>query len=148
MLCRSGKSGRFAVCGKRGSVPAGVSLCRSAKSGRFGDCRKGQKREKLGSTLGGGGLGLHGSAETWTWYTYDVWGNEEDGFEVNETFRRGSIQLPANADEDAILPALRKAGYLSSGATKRTVEVDWGDEGWIELTIAKNGKPLGRLTKE
>ena len=34
----------------------------------------------------------------WELRTYDVWGNAEDGFEVNNTFSRGSFELEATLE--------------------------------------------------
>jgi hypothetical protein len=37
---------------------------------------------------------------TWRLYTYDVWGNEEDGFEVNDVFRTDTaVDVESEEDE-------------------------------------------------
>ena len=38
--------------------------------------------------------GLSGPPERWQVRTLDVWGNEEDGFDVNDRFNAGTIELP------------------------------------------------------
>ncbi len=44
----------------------------------------------------------------YTLLTYDVWGNEKDGYEVNNTFSTGTtIELPTNASDKDIKRALR-----------------------------------------
>lgn len=70
---------------------------------------------------------------------YDVLGNEEDGYEVNNlcTCTTG-IEI---ADD------VKSINFLSEKATTETVELE-GDNFYIELTEKETGYPLGRLVRE
>lgn len=74
-----------------------------------------------------------------TWeivYHFDVWGNEEDGFTVNDSRSAGTVELPVNASDSQILRALntgivswRVSDCIVSGTD--TIEID-----------APNGMPV------
>lgn len=76
---------------------------------------------------------------------FDVWGNPEDGFEVNDLSRTGEIvTIDDSASEDDVIDGLIRVGYLRPDAKGR-VSVDlWGD-GYIELVEDETGMPIGRL---
>lgn len=79
---------------------------------------------------------------------YDVLGNEEDGYEVNNvnTVVTG-IEITDDATDTDIINYLKSINFLSENATTETVELD-GDDFYIELTEKETGYPLGRLEKE
>ena len=79
---------------------------------------------------------------------YDVLGNEEDGYEVNNlcTCVTG-IEIADDATDTDIINYLKSINFLSEKATTETVEVD-GDDLFIELTEKETGYPLCRLEKE
>lgn len=79
---------------------------------------------------------------------YDVLGNEEEGYEVNNlcTCVTG-IEITDDATDTDIINYLKSINFLSEKATTETVEVD-GDDLFIELTEKETGYPLGRLERE
>jgi hypothetical protein len=80
------------------------------------------------------------------WINYDVWGNAEDGFEVNDKHRSGvELAIPDEATDVQILAALREAGVFNNKATTKTVDIDGEGDGVFYFEDAKNGKPLGEL---
>lgn len=36
------------------------------------------------------------------WATYDVWGNDEDGYSVNDVYRQGEIEIPGEVTIDNV----------------------------------------------
>lgn len=50
-------------------------------------------------------------------YYYDVWGNAEDGYDVNDLSRIGYVSLPDNYAERDILNALIDIGAIDGDAT-------------------------------
>lgn len=84
---------------------------------------------------------------TWRVWSYDVWGNAEDGYEVNNRFSVATVREKADlTDADAIRLAQR-VGLLSRGANVDTVTVA-GDDFTIEFEDAEDGFPLGSLVRE
>jgi hypothetical protein len=78
-----------------------------------------------------------------TLWSYDVWGNEEDGYEVNDRCALDrEIAVPEffSMNEKAILDAI--------DATSRA-GIDWtaSSEDTIELTDRRTGKPLGCIER-
>lgn len=74
--------------------------------------------------------------------TYDVWGNADDGYDVNDIHETSTIvELDPNASDAAILQALGDA----TGAKTSNVEVDMPDEDTVWLTDKRDGKPLAEL---
>jgi hypothetical protein len=80
--------------------------------------------------------------KVYTLWSYDVWGNEEDGWEVNDRCCLSRLFEIHAAGDDAtdeeIRLALVACGYLKDGFA---IETD-GDDRMIEVTQANNGYPL------
>ena len=82
----------------------------------------------------------------WTYATYDVWGNEEDGFEVNNVFR-GNTEFEMDGDKDAeILRAAKNYLGLKSSLKLKDLELE-GDDTVIYVNSAKDAYPLGEFNK-
>ena len=80
---------------------------------------------------------------------FDVWGNEEEGFWVNnQCVIEDEITIAENSTDDEILEYLSKTfGWLSEESVKAgEITIESQDDNWIEF-IATNGYPLGRLEK-
>ena len=78
-----------------------------------------------------------------TLWSYDVWGNESDGWEVNDRCALDrAIDVPEffSKNEKAILDAIDAVPRCG---------IDWtqSDEYRIELTDRRNGKPLGCIER-
>jgi len=86
--------------------------------------------------------------------SYDVWGNEKDGFEVNDTHRTGyTCRIPENADNAAIVRALKRCGWLKKTLKTKSVDFSYNDaimrDEWtpIYFNDARNGRPEGELRR-
>lgn len=76
---------------------------------------------------------------------FDVWGNPEDGFDVNDLDRTGEIiTITDDATDEDIVDGLINMGFLKSDAKGRIYVEDMGD-GFIELSVEETGEPIGRL---
>jgi hypothetical protein len=79
---------------------------------------------------------------TWEIWTYDVWGNAQDGWEVNDRFcQQRAAEMPTDADDATILRTLKEWGILKKTTQLRHLEID-GDDGLITVNQAKDGYPL------
>lgn len=88
---------------------------------------------------------------TWEIATYDVWGNSRDGYEVNDTYRSGEIELYAAVTRyNADTPQEFKGAGLSNRQIKRTfgvtcrIDVD-GDDMVYYVNRQRDGYPIGEL---
>ena len=76
---------------------------------------------------------------------FDVWGNPEDGFDVNDArVEAEDIRIKKDATDSEIIEALINYGWLSPDARGRIYVEDLGT-GWIELSLEETGEPIGRL---
>lgn len=81
----------------------------------------------------------------WRVFSLDVWGNEEDGYEVNNRFEVGSVSFTEDATDHQICLALKKEGLLRySKKHLKDVEID-GDDMW--LSIDYKGRPELQLER-
>ena len=80
---------------------------------------------------------------------FDVWGNSEDGFDVNNlSVIEDDIVIDDNATDEEVLDYLiNTIGWLKPDAKAKIDVEDLGD-GFIEFTVAETGEPLGRLQKK
>jgi hypothetical protein len=82
-----------------------------------------------------------------TLWSYDVWGNATDGYDVNDRYcqSRDFVVTTAEADgqptDAELLHALQEAGYIKGNATLADVEFD-GEPERIEVTETADGFPL------
>lgn len=77
---------------------------------------------------------------TWRLYTYDVWGNAEDGYDVNDIYPKQTLTIDGDTDT-AVIVALER----SCGCPCTAVDVDWAESDIIYLNSMADGKPLGEL---
>ena len=79
-------------------------------------------------------------------YTYDVWGNEEDGYEVNNVYATDRvIYLPSDPSDKDILDALRRAGEIRKGVRSNLVQIE-GESGYT-LYISYKHRPEMELRR-
>jgi hypothetical protein len=80
---------------------------------------------------------------------FDVWGNQEEGWQVNNERNTGievSIPLPDDEwKEDDTIEKLKSVGFLSENASIDNIEVVWNDEERAEILEKETDKPLGCL---
>ena len=73
-------------------------------------------------------------------YTYDVWGNEEDGYEVNNVSYTGEdFDIPEDATDAEIVRCINGLNI--------TVDPGIGDEETLYLISTIDGKPIGELRR-
>ena len=103
------------------------------------------------------------------WATYDVWGNARDGFEVNDVYRQGEIEIPGEVTISAVsrLPGAKDdwrafpnsnsfhcemmvSFHLTDAEIRKAIgatckiEID-GDGDTYNVSKASNGKPLAEI---
>lgn len=76
---------------------------------------------------------------------FDVWGNEKDGWEVNNLCEEGTIELVDYTSVTETIKKLKELGFLASHCRANMFDV-WNDYDMIEYS-RKNGKPLFRLER-
>jgi hypothetical protein len=74
---------------------------------------------------------------------FDVVGNKEDGFEVNNLCFERNLELE-NLEDQTILNSLIDCGFFNSQATLKDIEID-DLFPFIEINNASNYYPLCRL---
>ena len=78
----------------------------------------------------------------------DVWGNQEEGFEINNFFNIGEIEFPKKSDPHSISKSLLKTKLVSGGFLKPEArrKIDLDDcssmDFFYQVTEKKTGKPL------
>lgn len=77
---------------------------------------------------------------------FDVWGNEKDGWEVNNTCVEFSdLVITDDATDKDILNYLKEIGFLSTSDRRRVRIADGGDR--LEIEAVKGYRPLGALER-
>jgi hypothetical protein len=57
---------------------------------------------------------------TWQIHSLDVWGNSDDGFEVNNEFKAGSVEIPFNASDEELLQLFKDSDHLKETVTLKS----------------------------
>jgi hypothetical protein len=83
--------------------------------------------------------------EKWQVWTLDVWGNEIDGYDVNDRSRAGYIELVESYTDHDILQALKDENFLKESVKFTDINID-GDDTLIFIDSAENAYPLFQLT--
>lgn len=81
------------------------------------------------------------SYNKWTVWSLDVWGNHKDGYEVNDRSKRGSVLIPVDSSDRAILRILKLANHLNKNSKYASFRTD-GDDSIINIDWNKTGEPL------
>lgn len=72
-------------------------------------------------------------------YYFDVWGNQEDGWEVNDqTIVINNLNIPSNISNEELINKLIDMDYLSN----ENVRVEWYSDMMCEIFSSANDKPL------
>lgn len=85
--------------------------------------------------------------QTWNVFTYDVWGNDEDGFEVNDRYDWGSVKLPEDAPGKVVIQTIKDFGIFAQDALAEEFKID-GDGSIMVIEDARNDCPLCELILE
>ena len=78
---------------------------------------------------------------------FDVWGSQEDGWQVNDAATRGTVELAEEDDDAAVLAALIAVGCISDHITLENVKFEWEDVGFCEIYARETDEPLGCLQR-
>jgi len=78
---------------------------------------------------------------------FDVWGNEEDGWEVNDqTVVEEKIWISDDTTEEELFNYLKDTvGYFNRNTKFSDVEIQWDDPDFIEIFQASDGCPVCSL---
>ena len=77
---------------------------------------------------------------------FDVYGNEEDGYEVNDS-RPINIKLSENPGNREIFDKLYDMEYLKTNDMTK-IQFDWIDDTRCEMYAIADGYPFGAVVKE
>lgn len=83
----------------------------------------------------------------YTVWSLDVWGNQEDGFEVNDRRRAGSLIMAKDSSDGSIVRRLVAEGFLRRGTSLSDVEIS-GDDEFILVDDYRTGEPVLQLTRK
>jgi len=79
---------------------------------------------------------------------FDVWGNEIDGFGVNNLCKFGIIEFADYPTELQIQNAFKKIEYWNKSVKRTQWRIDGNsDADFIEIEQKKDGRPLCRLVR-
>jgi hypothetical protein len=86
----------------------------------------------------------------YTFWLYDVWGNNEDGYNVNDRRSiRENIEIDDPADDSDVLNVLSENGIISDqDKDKLVIDNGSSDDETIQLVFADDEKPFGQLVKD
>jgi len=77
-------------------------------------------------------------------FTYDLWGNEEDGFEVNDVYRYDKFVIEENTSDVTLIEALRDVlPGIFHNIPWYDIMIEGEDDGC--LYFSHNGVPLCEL---
>lgn len=74
-------------------------------------------------------------------FSLDIWGNEEDGWERNDYFSQGTIEI---LEGENPIKRLIDENYLVEDAEKFVQYEDFSN-GYIDILLNENGKPILEL---
>ena len=78
---------------------------------------------------------------------FDVWGNETDGWQVNnQCVVCDDLHIEEDASDDEIVGYMVSAGFLKEEAVGHVTVEDYGD-GMIEISVKEDGMPLYSIRK-
>lgn len=76
--------------------------------------------------------------------SYDVWGNNEDGYEVNNKFTTGiTLEIEETESNEKIIKMLKDLNYLNK--LIKFVVSDQSDENNIYIDLASDYRPICEL---
>lgn len=78
---------------------------------------------------------------------FDVWGNAEVGYEVNDLcVEETGIFIADDSTDQEVLNLLVRIGFLTTDDSEKVCVINNGD--MIEIESVEDGYPLGRLERE
>jgi hypothetical protein len=82
----------------------------------------------------------------WQVWGLDVWGNDIDGYEVNDRYRMFPIELTESYTDEELLQALKDFGLIQEFCTLDQLNID-GDDECLFIDDASNGQQIYQLEK-
>jgi hypothetical protein len=83
---------------------------------------------------------------TYRLYSYDVCGNDADGYEVNDVFKTSeTYELDESLTDSELIQSLQAQGCIKSGIDMDLIEIEGDDE---TVYLSYDGKPEFELRKE
>ena len=76
---------------------------------------------------------------------FDVWGNAEEGYEINNLCKEGELELREDFREADLLQELQDFGFIVEEATMKDITFEWAGSEMIEIYETKTNYPLGRV---
>lgn len=76
---------------------------------------------------------------------FDVWGNAEDGYEINNLCKEGELTLNENFTDAELLQELQDIGFIVEEATMKDITFEWAGSEMIEIYETEKWYPLGRV---
>lgn len=90
--------------------------------------------------------------EKLTVYSYDVWGNAKDGYDVNELYKFGTFELAWNDidldDNKSVLRFLKNIGFIKKSVKLKSLAFDGDPDFTIFVSDAKDGQPICEIRNE
>lgn len=77
-------------------------------------------------------------------YGYDLWGNDKDGWHVNDVYRGDTVEID---DDKPLIPQLRKAGLLKKGIRETSILVE-GEPGYTYYIMDGRKRTYGKPAME
>ena len=85
---------------------------------------------------------------TFNVHALDVWGNADDGFEVNNAFRtETNVTIPENATDDDIALILIDANILEGGHTGDDITIEGDHDFMLCIYESETYEPLWNLAR-
>lgn len=76
-------------------------------------------------------------------YTYDLWGNSRDGYEVNDVYYQGELTINENWTDKEITLHLKREGHIDRNIQHRSL--NWQGETGFTLYLNYKGYPALEL---
>lgn len=86
---------------------------------------------------------------TYEVFEYDVWGNEHEGYDVNNRMRSGcEVTLDEDATDAQIIKALKDCGFLRKGLHTKSFDIEGEMDYTLYVTRARDMYPVCELVAE
>lgn len=76
---------------------------------------------------------------------FDIWGNEDDGWDVNDARVVWDNIWTNELDAKTLLNILKNTGFLQKHVRTNQLNFDWLGPDYCEISTRRNGYPLGRI---
>lgn len=80
-------------------------------------------------------------------WTYDVWGNAEDGYDVNDRHKIAVVDLSEKPTDGEIIQAMYDTGIVTNEGIRNQMEVT-GEPELLYVNVEEDGYPVAELVKE